>query len=378
MYSPAKAVFPLYEMVKLGELQQIQSQLKLDSPLSLVNTEQLKFTGLIVNLTIEFTIDDFSQIMGEELILMDGGHEIFTTRILDEKLQFFGIPVGIYTMRLPTGKKTKYQLDQQYAVVKHGDTVLNINFNAKKTSGLVSQQINLLGVGDEQFATVTTDASNGMIHVDVTKIRAHNYFANKIYAEITVKDVQGNIVFSKATKGNNLQLSYETIPFTTGYQLEIYHMEQKTRLKVSSDINAIVDTRAKLNAFLMTPFGLKNRAMNNNPSEDLQCRIASEVAKLKKHPAVWHGKYASPKDDVELALNLYEGDELKYLQDLYEDVLSKDSTVQDLSPSHIQYVDGMAHAVSSFQVKDSYYYQHVVVDSPQPRNFLNYSSLSYT
>jgi hypothetical protein len=72
VFSHAKAVYPLYQLVAAQDLDAVKTQLKLDSTLRLVDSAQLKATGLKGNVTLSFDIDDFAQIYGEDLILLEG------------------------------------------------------------------------------------------------------------------------------------------------------------------------------------------------------------------------------------------------------------------------------------------------------------------
>lgn len=97
------------------------------------------------------------------------------------------------------------------------------------TSGLKKlRQFNLLGSGDTEFATIILDDARGMMFVDITKERPHSDFS--VYASIRVKDAQGKVVFDHKIKGTGAKLLHKKIPFTIGYQLEIYHAEPENRL----------------------------------------------------------------------------------------------------------------------------------------------------
>ncbi|CAK8740399.1 hypothetical protein SODG_003871 [Sodalis praecaptivus] len=71
-FSHAKPVYPLYQLVDKPQLEAVKNQLKLDSTLRLVDATQLKATGLKGNVSLRFNIDDFAQIYGKDLILLEG------------------------------------------------------------------------------------------------------------------------------------------------------------------------------------------------------------------------------------------------------------------------------------------------------------------
>ncbi|WP_422775336.1 hypothetical protein, partial [Pseudomonas aeruginosa] len=71
-FSHAKAVYPLYQLVDAQSLPAVLAQLKLDSSLRLVDSSQLKASGLKGDVALSLDIDDFAQIYGEDLVLMEG------------------------------------------------------------------------------------------------------------------------------------------------------------------------------------------------------------------------------------------------------------------------------------------------------------------
>ncbi|NFH47636.1 enhancing factor, partial [Clostridium sporogenes] len=75
-YKNYKPVAPLNEVIPTSQVSQIQQSLKLETPLSLVTTDDLAKTGLKGNVTLNFKIDDFNQIKNQTLYIMNGEKEV--------------------------------------------------------------------------------------------------------------------------------------------------------------------------------------------------------------------------------------------------------------------------------------------------------------
>lgn len=127
-----KPVAPLTELVPASQLTTLQNKLGLTTPFSLVDTDQLASSGLSGSTTMHLKIDDFSQIEGQDLILMNGSKEIKRMKITSKDMNLGTLPNGIYTICLPTGKTTKYSFDTHYLRVKEATNDVTISYTAKK------------------------------------------------------------------------------------------------------------------------------------------------------------------------------------------------------------------------------------------------------
>ncbi|EGY28612.1 Viral enhancin protein [Candidatus Regiella insecticola 5.15] len=116
-----------------------------------------------------------------------------------------------------------------------------------------------LRAGDTDIAFVAIDKIHSMLCVDVPDgaTGADGYFRDKTYAEIRIRNHTGKVIFEKKIKGTGRVPSREEIPFTEGYQLEIYHAEAETGLLSTPDIQGGSVPNAKTNHFVMTKTGLK-------------------------------------------------------------------------------------------------------------------------
>lgn len=77
----------------------------------------------------------------------------------------------------------------------------------------------LLRAGDRWCAFVSIDKTDSMLRVDVFRKGAQEegYFRDKTYAEITIRNYTGKLIFEKEIKGTGMLSSREEIPFTEGY-----------------------------------------------------------------------------------------------------------------------------------------------------------------
>ncbi|MGF6191678.1 putative mucin/carbohydrate-binding domain-containing protein [Serratia sp. 2723] len=325
VFSNAKAVYPLYQLVNAPQLEAVKTQLKLDSPLRLVDATQLKATGLKGNVSLRFNIDDFAQIYGEDLILMEGARYAYKTRINSPTMELSALPIGVYSLRLPTGKDYKYQPTAGYLVVKQGDSAAEINFVKKVSSPIVSQEINLLGLGDDIFATLLVDRAQGKLVIDVTTTTPHSYFPGVTYAKVIMRDPQGKLTFSKDIHGTNASLSHDELAFGVGDQIEIYH-EEPGRVRVNPAYSGIIDNKNKTNVLTIDNRGLKNAALQGDPEQALLVRLESAAAHLRGYPQAYHAAFSPFKDDIYLAINTFGSPLREQLLASYKDCIPTDNT----------------------------------------------------
>ena len=318
----AKAVYPLCELVHADELPRVQSLLKLDSPLSLVDPRQLQLTELQGNLELNFDIDHFREIYGETLRLMEGERYLLDNKITAPQLHIANLPIGVYTLMLPLGKKSKYSVEQNYAIVKQGDNQMVINYRAKNVTNLISQKFFFLGLGHELFATLYVDGPNKVILFDVTSENPHSHYTNRRYAQVTARSHQGGLLFDKEMQGSNVTLSSDQIPFDFGDQIEIFHAEP-TRLRTNIYSENIF-TQEQINQYILTELGLNNTLSSNDPAQYMQQRLKVAADEVRKHSRWLHLKHFPLKNDIYLAIQQFPEDERQQLQKQYQDMLTGD------------------------------------------------------
>ncbi|WP_421504496.1 putative mucin/carbohydrate-binding domain-containing protein [Erwinia rhapontici] len=324
LFSHAKAVYPLYQLVDKSQLEAVKTQLKLDSPLRLVDATQLKATHLKGNVSLRFNIDDFAQIYGEDLILMEGARYACKIRISSPTITLSELPIGVYNLRIPGGKDRKYAPSVDYLVVRQGDNKAEINFVEKFSSAIVSQQINLLGLGDDVFATLRVDHARGKLVFDVTTTSPHSYYKGELYARIIVRNQQGKVTLSRDIYGTDESKSHDELAFSAGDQIEIYHAEPQ-RVRPYPANAGIIDSKNKLNVVTITRTGLKNTALQSDPELALQVQLESAVEQLRHYPQAWYSVFSPFKDDIYLAINTFASPQREQLLARYHDCIPADN-----------------------------------------------------
>jgi len=259
---------------------------------------------------------------------MEGERYILNSKITAPQLHIDNLPIGVYTLMLPLGKKHKYSLEQNYAIVKQGNNQMVINYRTKILSNLISQKFFFLGSEDELFATLYVNGPDKVILFDVTSEEPHSNFEKRRYARVTVRSHQGGLFFDKKIQGTDVTLSSDEIPFDFGDQIEIFHNQPK-RLKTDFYTENIF-TGGKTNHYKFTKLGLKNTLSSNDPAQDMQQRLKVAADEVRKHSRWLHYKHVPLKNDIYLAIQQFSQDERQQLQKQYQDVLPVDTqTVED-------------------------------------------------
>jgi carbohydrate-binding protein (putative mucin) len=231
------------------------------------------------------------------------------------------LPIGVYTLRLPTGRNYKYQPQLGYLVVKPGQNKQQVDFVRKTTSTLASQEIILLGLGDGIFCTVLVDQVNRVVKVDVNRTTPHSYFPDVTYAEVVIKNKGGVEQFRKTIPGTNATISHDEVPFEVGYlKLQIYHEEPKHRVKLSPAFDGVIDNKTKTNVFEITASGLENEALQNDPQNALLAQIERAATALRGNYTMLHAE-CDAKVDIFLAINLFPSPQRESLLRQYADCI---------------------------------------------------------
>ncbi|EEP79157.1 hypothetical protein UREG_04003 [Uncinocarpus reesii 1704] len=329
LYSHAKAVYPLNQLVQGDTLTTLQKELKLGSALALVSVQQLQASGLKEDVKLQFQIDDFVQIYGQTLVLMDGARIAHKVVIQSQEMVLHGLTIGVYTLRLPTGRDKKYQPQLGYLVVKqtpasHRPMQQKVQFVRQTKSPLPSQTITLLGLGDDVFGNVLVDQLNGVIQVNVTSTTPHSYFPDQTYAEVVIKDENGKEKFRKTIPGTHATISHDKIPFSAGYELDVFHKEPGHRIQLSPAFDGVIDHKSQNNNFEVTSTGLKNKTLKNDPNQALLAEIKRVATGLRADYIMLHAECLA-KVDIVLAINLFPSPQREQLLKDYADCVPADN-----------------------------------------------------
>ncbi|ACO84629.1 putative mucin/carbohydrate-binding domain-containing protein [Clostridium botulinum] len=327
-YKNYKPVAPLNEVVPVSQVSQIQQSLKLETPLSLVTTEDLAATDLTGDVTLNFKIDDFNQIKNQTLYIMNGEKEVKKVVITNPTLSLGQLPVGIYTIYSTNSSNKLYTLDNHYLKVKEANNNITLNYKLRTKSTLVNQEIDFLGISDNLFATATVDLQNEKLNVKVLNKTPHDYFPNEQYAKIEILDQNNNVTYTKVITGTNAALENSSQTLKKGYKIRLYHREP-SRLKIRD--NKTVLTNNQTNTLIVTSQGLKNENLNQNLNQELAGRIDSFAAKINAENLMAKSDCAESKIELKLAIDALTEPLRSEMLTKYKDLLPN-STINKENP----------------------------------------------
>ncbi|GAE02585.1 enhancing factor [Clostridium botulinum B str. Osaka05] len=328
-YKNYKPVAPLNEVVPSSQVSQIQQSLKLETPVSLVTTDDLATTGLKGNVTLNFKIDDFNQIKNQTLYIMNGEKEVKKVVITNPTLFLGQLPVGIYTIYNTNSSDKLYTFDNHYLKVKETNNNVTLNYKLRTKSTLVNQEIDFLGISDNLFATATVDLENQKLNVKVLNKTPHDYFPNEQYAKIEILDQNNNITYTKTINGTNAALENSNQTLKEGYKIRVYHCEP-SRLKIRDNKTAL--TNNKTNTLIVTSQGLKNESLNQNLNQELAGRIDSFADKIYNEKFMAESDCAEAKIEIKLAIDALTEPLKSEMLTKYKDLLP-DSTINKENPN---------------------------------------------
>ncbi|GAA0062665.1 putative mucin/carbohydrate-binding domain-containing protein [Clostridium sp. CTA-1] len=327
-YKNYKPVAPLNEVVSTSQVSQIQQSLKLETPLSLVATEDLATTGLKGDVTLNFKIDDFNQIKNQTLYVMNGEKEVKKIAITNQTLSLGQLPAGIYTIYSTNSSNKSYTLHNHYLKVKEANNNVTLNYKLRTKSTLVNQEIDFLGISDSLFATANVDLENEKLNINVFDKSPHYYFPNEEYVKIEILDKNNNVTYTKSITGTNAILENSSQTLKEGYKIRVYHCEP-SRLKIRDNKTAL--TNNKTNTLVVTSQGLKNESLNQNLNQELAGRIDNFATKISAEKLMAQSDCAEAKIEIKLAIDALTEPLKSEMLTKYKDLLS-DSTINKENP----------------------------------------------
>lgn len=318
MFSNANAVYPLYMLVSESSLKQVQGQLGLRCPFDLVSCAQLDVTGLKGSLSLNLEESLFGRLWGKVLLLRDGRGPDRAVEIRTKTVVINGLPVGPYALLLPSVDNGEYQGGSDYVPVKETINSVDCVYKKKYASALADQVINLgglLGV----FCKIHVSVSTGHLLVQVTGTSPHSYF-EKVYAEITVRDLQENIVFYRSMLGDKTELFAEEIPISKGFCIEIFHLESSRIRVFSTPESAVIDIAKQVNKLKVTDQGLVNVELGTDAGKNLKGEIDKWAAIFDKNKNLVLYDECPIRQDMRRAINTFEESERNELFERYRTV----------------------------------------------------------
>ncbi len=300
VFSHARAVYPLSELVTAETLPAVQSALHLDSPLRLVDTVELRGTGVTGSLTLRFVIDEFKQIYGEPLVLMEGAREVLHIPVRAPEMILDNLPIGAYTIRPPTGQEPQIPGGCRLSGRQGGDgqPVADVYLQA--------------GVGHD-----LPDAGAAQC-----LLRGEWHDSRRLHHHAGAHRCQGSAAVMPCVTG-----LYAAIGVKNGAGGRLYAGDQRTgrrrRFAAPCPSRSAIGSRCawrmptcwpwslprlgccltqQSHVLTITALGLQNAAASNNPEADLLARIAAGATIVREHLPMAHAPYAQLKDDLYLAV----------------------------------------------------------------------------
>ncbi|WP_225923703.1 putative mucin/carbohydrate-binding domain-containing protein [Pseudomonas azerbaijanorientalis] len=304
-FSSASAVYPLYLLVENHDIQQIQTQLGLRSPLDLVSCADLSVTGLIGSVSFVFDEDILDKIQGKTLLLRDGWGPAKLAQINGARVVVSNLELGVYALQLPAIGDDAYQWDCHYVAVKDKHIQYNCTYVKKYASSLVGQAVYLGGLNGD-FCRIAVDVSLGRLKIDVLHRRPHGYFPGQVYGKIVVANARGDIVFCREMLGDNTELFSGTVLISPGFTIEIMHKEPSRIKMPKATASAIIDLNAQINRLKVTEQGLINISLGTDAGENLMAEIDRCAKEFERNPHFVLGNEILLKQDMRRAINTYD------------------------------------------------------------------------
>ncbi|MFB4337784.1 putative mucin/carbohydrate-binding domain-containing protein [Bacillus sp. BR_16] len=275
-------IVPESQLAKARAL--VDPDIPINSNFEIVTNQQIASLGLKGNLHIHLNTNEIDTLKGRKIKLKEGNTVVQEKTIETADINLQDVPNGVYTVEISGEKMDRmYHFRSYYAYVKEKDNSLTIDVNEMKVSNLVNETIQLLGLGDDQFAELNTDLEQKQAVFTVTTKTPHSYYAGEKYASIELFNEKGEKIYTKEMEGTNVTIVKDTIPLKEGYKIKIYHDEIKKRLTSTA---TIINPMNKTNEFIMTKWGLKNTYLKNNPEENLMQRIDEEMEGIISNPVL--------------------------------------------------------------------------------------------
>ncbi len=261
----------------------LDAKLLVTSNFEMVTNEEIAPLNLKGEITFNLQADNMAELYGSEIRLRDGAKIIQEKTITGNTVKFSDVKNGVYSVEVVGANMSNYTFDTKYVYVKEKENQSNLTFSKLHGTSFRNQEIQLLGLSDSKIADFKIDGSTEKARVSILTSTPHVYFANKKYAEITVKDANNKIIYNQVLEGTNSPVETREFPMKEGYLIEIYHSETSTRLKSNENI---IDNTQNTNTWVMTKWGLVNQQLNNNAENDFEKQLTNLGNLLLKEEAL--------------------------------------------------------------------------------------------
>ncbi|MBC1937707.1 enhancing factor (viral) [Listeria grandensis] len=334
LYSGNKAVYPLASLVSGDNLRNARRDINLDTKWGLVNNDQLEKYKLSNTAKIEFSIDDFAQIKGSILRIKDGADVVREMKITSPTLTIKNMPVGIYSLDIPTGNTHFYEPSTNYLVVSDRENLANITMKKIETSEIAVQNMVFKGLENYIFATASVDPEKGMLDLNITYDKPHLYFSSE-YASVEVLDENGNSTFKRVMNGISTQTGRFGATIKPGYTIKVMHKEASTRFSILKAPQNLVNG-STIQTFKVTKYGLASEVTGVTDQDtltDYKEKLVAFAATISNNTLLKNEDYAGAKAKLKKAIQYLSDtdiDKIKFQND-YADLLAiKNNVTQNM------------------------------------------------
>lgn len=312
----SSALTSVYDLVPQNQIDTVISALLSadDKRLSktnfnLVTPQEMTVTGLKsdVQVTLKGAIPE--NLIGKDIILMDGNKEISKTTITGKQFSFENIPLGIYHVKLKDTESHLSVLNPYVSSNLKGDISELTVQESEASKLLMISNFQFKGLWDDRFMTFDIYPSNLELGVNTLALDAnfyaenpHSHFPGEEYSKLIIKQNE-NILLDKTILGDDTNL-FHTVNNIDSVKnndilIEADHAEGGKRMVITDIIgNSIADesTENMKNQYKLTSSGLN---LVNQPVD---------TERIKKIITVFGDIFlqnSAPVKGTNLALDLY-------------------------------------------------------------------------
>ncbi|PZF90881.1 enhancing factor (viral) [Listeria ivanovii] len=329
-----KAVYPLASLLSGNNLQTARKDIKLNSKWGLVSNSQLSKYKVTKTMNLQLEIANFEQISGKVLVIKDGSEVIRKIKLVSPTITLENMPIGIYSLEIPTGTSRYYEPSTNYLAVSDQTNNAVITMNELKTSSIGEEEFQFKGLGDELFMTATVDTENESLKVNIKNTSPHPYFSSD-YASIEVLDEQGQSVFKKVINGKVAIIERLETVIKPNYKIKIMHKEP-SRLSIINAPDNLIDTSATNQTFTVTKYGLANTSTDFTAQDALTNYKANLVAlgtDIRNNATLRSANYSISKTRLEKGISYLpdtDPDKSKYQEEYADLFIVRDEPVRNL------------------------------------------------
>jgi len=260
----------LYDMVECAETRaNLVAEHGLISEFSLIRADLLADANIPAYLEYTIAIDDINQIMGKYVYLMAGAVEVDRQPITGNVVRFENIPIGAYTAYFPYSNYRAYIVPRDSVTVRGGSNTRTVTYGQILPEMMSQQVINLHGLEDRLFGTVTIDTVSNEVRIQGLLTTPSSPHGATNHATVTILNSDDEIVHVRPFVANaaaeaNAAIN-DTVSIQPGYTVRVHHANNVAAnahnrvitMNAFFGVRTHLDTRTATQNFLITEFGLQ-------------------------------------------------------------------------------------------------------------------------